>query len=83
MSIATLFQWLSSFLSQIYQIGNMPLFGNVTINDFWFGLAIMSILIGVLIVFAKSVPIHSFGSFSGYESDIKRNKIGTDKNNQN
>lgn len=74
MNISTLFSYLTNFLSQIYRIGDIPLFGTVTINDFWFGLAIMSILIGVLIVFGKSVPIHSVSSFSGYKSDVKDKK---------
>ena len=74
MSISQLFQWLTNFLSQIYHIGDMSLIGNVSINDFWFGLAIMSILIGVLIVFGRSVPIHSISSFSKYDSDTKQSK---------
>ena len=64
MSVSQLFNILTNFLGQIYQVGDTPLFGNVTINDFWFGFAIMAVLISTLIVFGRSVPISSISSYA-------------------
>lgn len=76
MSISQLFSILTNFLGQIYHLGDSPLFGNVTINDFWFGFAIMAVLITTLIVFGKSVPITSYGDALGVYS---RSKVDSPK----
>lgn len=64
MTIQQLFNYITNFLGQVYQVGNTAIVGNVTINDFWFGFAIMSVLISTLIVFGRSAPIHSVSSYA-------------------